>query len=793
MRTFVFCLLTMCCFSTESYGQWRSHWIPLVKVRIAFYNSDYTKAQIYSDTSFVRFSRKKNRNIPFDGRYFYLQARVNYTTNNLQKALEFFNKGLIEFEKNKNNNQRLRAMSYLFMGEINTEIGNYEKAMELCKKGLDIRLKKVHEKHKDISYFYLEQARIYWATGYFEESIDLYNKSIDIKLEMGDTSSRSIAMSYNNLGLVYGDMGDYNTSTEYHNKALKIRLEELDSLASDVAMSYSNLSMDCRLRGEYNQAITYGRKALDIWSKKPKVNQHYIAYTYEELAHSYWLNGNRDKALSLSQEALDLMLNTLKDNHPFLIQCYNSLANYNKHLENITLSTDFYEKALRGWRNSAGEDYYKVEETYANLAKNNILSGEYEKADSLWNMVVPRNLERLKSTYFFLSENKRLKYLETVRWIHSDFYSFVALHGNDTSRQLAAKLLLYSINTNKFIKEIDDEKLTILHEELNTLNKQLADAEIMTNEELEKRGWDLLKIRERQEDLFTEMLKNQKLREKLNPKTKEWQDIQKHLQVDEISLDFIRIYEKPDPVYYAILIRKDLATPQFIRINDEKILLPHLMADADKRPYYIYDDKGGAGEAKRRKELYEKIWQPLEPYLEGIETIHLSPSGALHKVAFDALQGGDETYLADRYDFHYYSAMRDMLKKESITQNYKDIVLMGDIKYDLNRTDSLKNEKREKEIQDIADVNRNTRDGIKRLKYSLEEIKKINDIALKDGLRTTFLTNEQPTEDTIQYFTGNNAPSICHFATHGVFLPRLDTLEQRQKGQQDWYFASPDW
>jgi len=98
--------------------------------------------------------------------------------------------------------------------------------------------------------------------------------------------------------------------------------------------------------------------------------------------------------------------------------------------------------------------------------------------------------------------------------------------------------------------------------------------------------------------------------------------------------------------------------------------------------------------------------------------------------------------------------------------NYKNMMLLGHILYD---TDSMEIYIAEQDLDTL--FTRSTRDGIRPLKETLEEVRKIKKISKKAKLKTTLLTIAAASEDTVQYFVGERAPSIIHFATHGVFLP----------------------
>ena len=334
--------------------------------------------------------------------------------------------------------------------------------------------------------------------------------------------------------------------------------------------------------------------------------------------------------------------------------------------------------------------------------------------------------------------------------------------------------LEYAISICQIIKNINDSTLIVQYEQLNSLNEQIADAEQLTNEERKAKGLDLSDIRNQQEVLTFQVLQHPRLRAKLSTKDIKWQDVQHHLKPKEVTIDLLKIHEQKDSIwaYYAVLIHRDFASPQLVRIADEETLSKPLKTDKNERPDYLQD-------RRIRKMLYKNLWQPLEQYLEGVNTVHISPSGILHRVPFESLQDENNEYLATRYKFHYYSTIRNILKEKPQKTTYKDMLLMGHILYDLDEKD-----KYEAEEEDIA-FRGNTRDSIQPLPETLREVTEIKHTAKQARLKTELLTIDAASEDTVQYFIKENAPSIIHFATHGVFLPPLETETDRISGSRD--------
>jgi len=60
----------------------------------------------------------------------------------------------------------------------------------------------------------------------------------------------------------------------------------------------------------------------------------------------------------------------------------------------------------------------------------------------------------------------------------------------------------------------------------------------------------------------------------------------------------------------------------------------------------------------------------------------------------------------------------------------------------------------------------------------LHEVKAIEKICRKNDINAHIFTIDVVKEDTIAYFSGDRAPSIVHFATHGAYLPPLSKRKE---------------
>jgi len=417
---------------------------------------------------------------------------------------------------------------------------------------------------------------------------------------------------------------------------------------------------------------------------------------------------------------------------------------------------------------------------------------QYNYADSLWNIIIPNLEDQLNNNYIFLPDDKKLLYLNTVAFNFKRFYHFMSRYGNEQTKLLASNLLIntkslildYAISTRQLIENINDENIDSIAFQLNMINQKVAKAELLSKEELKQKGWSLDSLRLLQDDIASQILKHPELKSKLNPTKVSWQQIQSKLQDDEALVDYFTFYDWVDSVwvYEAMLIKKDASQPVFILISPKKPVFELLKAE-DNFPYlplYIQHQEA-------RQEMYGHVWKALEPHLKDIKTIHLTPVASLNKIDFESLENYNGQYLADLYDFHYYSSSKDFYKQKKSQPNYVDATLYGHIAY-------YKDDEQQYEAEEDSFDLRLQRQRLPALHATLPEVKTIEKICSKNGIESTLLTNQAATEDTIEYYSGNYATDIKHFATHGAFLlplnKKMDSIEMASLTGQDLFRAA---
>ncbi|MDR0394836.1 MAG: CHAT domain-containing protein [Tannerella sp.] len=229
-----------------------------------------------------------------------------------------------------------------------------------------------------------------------------------------------------------------------------------------------------------------------------------------------------------------------------------------------------------------------------------------------------------------------------------------------------------------------------------------------------------------------------------------------------------------------------MKSPAWIPLCEEKELQSALHTTTRNTQLQIdtlYSVRGG--------QLYRLVWQAIEKELPNVKNIYYSPSGLLHKIAFDALPAEQENLLlSDRYNLHLVSSTREVvrLKKETSAVAVRDTATVyGGLYYDLlqstmaatTKTYSAKpNEgnsryidrfrKRGDELPDAG-----LRSGLSEWQYlpgTETEAAQITASLENKRIPHRYYTEDKGNEESFKHLSGTPT-GVIHLATHGFFLP----------------------
>jgi CHAT domain-containing protein/Flp pilus assembly protein TadD len=624
-----------------------------------------------------------------------------------------------------------------------------------------------------------------------------------------------------NIGKKYSDSGNYAQAEKYYIEAKEIREKVLGKEHPDYATSLNNLGALYDDMGDYAQAEKYYLEAKEIWEKVLGKEHPDYATSLNNLGALYVNIGNYSQAEKYFLEAKEIREKVLGKEHPSYATSLNNLGALYMNIGNYAQAEKYFLDAKEIWEKVLGKEHPDYATSLGNLFILYHSMKDYAKAYPFINTVSELSIQTTNRNFAFMSEQQRGLYWKTqasefeAGYSLSWFYPVAAANGLNYNNTLFTKGLLLRTATavREAIYSSGNQALTGQYEQLGNLRKEIGvlqqkpDFNRAYVESLESRADSLDKALTQASVAFRDLKADMSMT---------WQDVQRQLKPDEVAIEFVhfRLYDKKwtDATFYAALVlRKGMKSPAWIPLCEQTQLQSalHMNAhDTQEQTETLYLEKG--------VQLHRLVWQALEKELTGAKNIYYSPSGLLHKIAFNALPAGDDSLLlSDRYNLHLVSSTREIarLQKETtVAVAQETTVVYGGLAYDARQSSMLaaarpykgkqktsgdrfvdRFRKRDAELPDAT-----LRSGFSEWQYlagTKTETEQIVASLESKHIPHQYYTENSGNEESFKHLSGART-GVIHLATHGFFLPdaenrAVDEIVQRLGGSKEKPFENP--
>jgi CHAT domain-containing protein len=194
-------------------------------------------------------------------------------------------------------------------------------------------------------------------------------------------------------------------------------------------------------------------------------------------------------------------------------------------------------------------------------------------------------------------------------------------------------------------------------------------------------------------------------------------------------------------------------------------------------------------------DLYSLVWESLEKELKGVSIIYYSPSGLLHKIAFNALpvKGRNNKRLADMYNLNLVSSTREVVR---LSQNrtrrvqISSAVLYGGLDYNASAQAMREAARPYRKDGDADIISRLPEWLIRKTGYGLlptsrEEALTVQGYLNRKKVPNNLYQGSAGNEESFKALGGKKT-GLIYLATHGFFLAdvkhKRDEREQAQRG-----------
>jgi tetratricopeptide (TPR) repeat protein len=724
-------------------------------------------------------------------------AELYRTMGQYSKAEQLYIQAIEIRKKTAGVNHPDYASNLITLAGLYTEVDQYKKAEQLYLQAKEIYKKTLGENHPDYAADLTGLAELFRKMGQYEKAEPVYLQVLEILKKTLGENHPEYATTLNNLATLYRKIGQYEKAELLYLQALEIRKKTLGENHSVYAEGLDNLAELYVTMGQYDKASSLYLQAEEILRNSLGENHPSYAINLNNLAMIYSEMGKYDLAASLYIESIKIKKNALGENHPGIATSLNNLAGLYKTIGQYEKAEALYIQAKEILKNSLGENHPDYAITLDNLAAFYSNIGEYKKAEPLFLSSGKILMQNTINTFAVLSEKEKGIFLQM------NFGSF----------ELASSLLFnQKINSGPLVKANFDQLLflkslalfdtrNILQSVYNSKDSSLKKLfiEWQSGKSLLSKQYSL-QLDERMPDLKNRETQTENLEKELSRRSSAFRDQQKavrtsmedvqgNLADDEAAIEFVRfsLYNKnwtDSIIYAAYVVRKNVAIPQFIPLCEEKQLVKFFQAGSAEKIKSIYrsdvvdeqDDKAVLGDS-----LYNLIWKPLLPYLDGIKKIDYSPAGLLYKIAFHALPVNDKELLLDKYELNQLISLREIIKvKEQNKNANNNIVLFGDCAFTMDSLSIISNPVVDQNVSLFSStISRGNAVAWRNLPGTAEEVNLIHSMFEKNKMSSFVYTQQRATEEKFKSLSGNS-PAIIHLATHGFFL--ADPEKKKREG-----------
>ncbi len=172
-------------------------------------------------------------------------------------------------------------------------------------------------------------------------------------------------------------------------------------------------------------------------------------------------------------------------------------------------------------------------------------------------------------------------------------------------------------------------------------------------------------------------------------------------------------------------------------------------------------------------ELYSLIWEPLERYLKGIETVYYSPAGLLHRISFPAVCSGNRLLLSDRYRLINMASTRN-LTNTRVSRASETGFIFGGIDYNSGKKTQAKPLRQSvfssADTALLADLRSLRGAAWDFLPGTRAEAEKISQLLENGRISARIAMGGDATEESLKALSGHS-PDIIHIASHGFSFP----------------------
>ena len=739
-------------------------------------------------------------------------ARLYSNMEDQTKTESYASRAVMIRERTLDSNHFLTGYALMDYGNYLLDSQNFEKSKEMLTRALSILENSLPTDHPQFAKALHSVGYVYDTIGDFNTALQFYQRELVSVENAKGKDNIAVAKVLNYIARVHFRRGEYEEAERYYQRALEINQKLNDE--NGILVAQANLANIYLARGDYERSEEICKEILEKREKAAKPNQMRIAHALVNLGEINNSQGDYVAAEAYLKRSMSIVETIFKGDSSELGDVLTRLATSYIGLKNYASAEEVSRRALGIFEKLHGPDHPHIGEALNVLGQIAVLKSEFDAAEPLF----LRSISIIEKA----EGSKSPDLLQPFNGL-ADVY---------TSRNDIAQAVEYQSRANEVVEHdlalaiaagSERQKLSSLATSASNMSRNIGfhlnnapedskASELAATAILRFKG----RVLDSMADTFSSLRshsdpKDQNLLDQLNesasqlaqrilyapelattPESRELEEKIEKLQ-DQISRNNAEFSSQKQPVTIgsirnaipnkAVLIEfalyrpatgNDLRYVSYVIGRNQGQIYSKDLGNADEVDKAVDDLRKSLRDPSRKdvKKLagivYEKIIQPILPFIENSEHLLISPDGELNLFPFEVLIDQQDRYLIENFLCSYLTSGRDLLRLQFPRQSETAAVLVANPMFGPRNIN--KQEIADAKLRSVTTASDLSKVYFAPLSGTGEEAQAIktffNDANVFSG--------KEATESKLKQI---DAPRILHIATHGFFLTDVPSDE----------------
>jgi CHAT domain-containing protein/tetratricopeptide (TPR) repeat protein len=668
-------------------------------------------------------------------------------------------------------------------------LGEYSKAEKIFKESLKGLRAQSGPNSLDEASALVNLAAMYVDEGFLIEAEEIYQKVLQIfRSTPGIEAKTRYYSSLNNYGVALLGLSRIEEASRIYDEVLEHDRSVYGQNHPYFAIALNNAGTAFLDAGDYQKSESYFQLALELEKSLGSDQSYDYASVLNNLGRMYVLSVQPRKGLPMLEQSGEIFAREVGTES---LEYSTSLFNQGQGwmLLKSRKAKELLSQSLRIRQSKFGTAHPKYGETTAKLAVYEWMMNNPKGAQQQFQSTFNNFYQQIERYFPGLSEAEKTKfYYLGLRPAFEIFNSFVVqqhkampdLTGRMYDIQLNTKgLILYATTKvrNSIMRSGDQftiaqyEAWLDMKEHITKLYSTADDAQVKVIDSLEREANQIEKELTKKSAAFDKNLKR---------KWNSWKEVQAALGPKDAAIEIVRFrdYTPDSGGYYTGQVRYAALIVKKTSKQPELIMLPNTGNAMEKKNLSYYRN---AIKFELNDDFsYPLYWQPLAPFLVGVNRLFFSPDGVYNQISIPSLKNpATGKYVLEEVNVLQVTNTKDIVPQPPVRQQkISRAFLLGFPQYAIGKTTV------EADVPATRKIARGERSGIMRfvggangialLPGTKTEIEKITQILQKQQADREVYLSAEALEGRIK---GINNHGLVHIATHGFFLDDPDFSE----------------